>query len=40
MDLFTKLGFKRIGIKKDWVKTVDDYLDEYMFQMINPDEKN
>ena len=39
MDLFTKLGFTQIGIKKDWVKTVDDYLDEYMFQLINPDEK-
>ena len=38
MDLFTKLGFSRIGIKKDWVKTADGYLDEYMFQLINPKE--
>jgi diamine N-acetyltransferase len=38
MDLFTKLGFTRIGIKKDWVKTADGYLDEYMFQLINPKE--
>lgn len=36
MDLFTKHGFKRIGIKKDWVKTKDGYLDEFMFQLINP----
>ncbi len=36
MDLFTKAGFKRIGIKKDWVKTPEGYLDEYMFQLINP----
>lgn len=36
MDLFTKHGFNRIGIKKDWVKTKDGYLDEFMFQLINP----
>lgn len=35
MDLFQKLGFVRIGIKKDWVKIADGYLDEYMFQLIN-----
>jgi diamine N-acetyltransferase len=39
MDLFQKLGFVRIGIKKDWIKTVVGYLDEYMFQLIksNPE---
>ncbi|HOB83427.1 MAG TPA: GNAT family N-acetyltransferase [Bacteroidales bacterium] len=36
IELFTKQGFVQIGIKKDWVKTVDGYLDEYMFQMLNP----
>jgi len=36
MELFQKLGFVRIGIKKDWVKTADGYLDEFMFQLINP----
>lgn len=36
MDLFGKVGFKRIGIKKDWVKTADGFQDEYMFQLINP----
>lgn len=36
IELFTKQGFVQIGIKKDWVKTVDGYLDEYMFQMVNP----
>jgi diamine N-acetyltransferase len=35
IELFTKQGFVQIGIKKDWVKTVDGYLDEYMFQMLN-----
>ncbi|HEX2921375.1 MAG TPA: GNAT family protein [Bacteroidales bacterium] len=36
MDLFQKHGFTRLGIKKDWVKTADGFLDEYMFQLINP----
>jgi diamine N-acetyltransferase len=38
MDLFKKIGFVQSGIKKDWIKTADGYLDEYMFQMINPRE--
>jgi len=36
IELFKKLGFVQIGIKKDWVKTSDGYLDEYMFQLVNP----
>jgi diamine N-acetyltransferase len=36
MDLFTKLGFVRIGIKKEWIKIAGGFLDEYMFQLINP----
>ncbi|HOP58485.1 MAG TPA: GNAT family N-acetyltransferase [Bacteroidales bacterium] len=36
MDLFTRLGFKQTGIKKEWIKISGGYLDEYMFQMINP----
>jgi len=35
MDLFKKQGFEQAGIKKDWVKTSDGYLDEYLFQLIN-----
>ena len=34
MDLFKKMGFVQSGIKKDWIKTTDGYLDEYMFQLI------
>jgi diamine N-acetyltransferase len=34
IDLFKKIGFVQCGIKKDWVKTTDGYLDEYMFQLI------
>jgi diamine N-acetyltransferase len=35
MDLFKKQGFIQTGIKKDWIKTSDGYLDEYLFQLIN-----
>ncbi len=35
IDLFKKLGFIQIGIKKEWINTSDGYLDEYMFQLIN-----
>jgi len=35
MDLFKKQGFVLVGIKKDWIKTSDGYLDEYLFQLIN-----
>ncbi|MCJ7448524.1 MAG: GNAT family N-acetyltransferase [Bacteroidales bacterium] len=35
IDLFKKQGFVQSGIKKDWVKTPDGYLDEHMFQLIN-----
>jgi diamine N-acetyltransferase len=40
IDLFKKLGFIPIGIKKDWVKTGDGYLDEHMFQLINEEVKS
>jgi diamine N-acetyltransferase len=35
IDLFKKQGFVQAGIKKDWIKTSDGYLDEYLFQLIN-----
>ena len=35
MDLFKKQGFVETGIKKDWIKTSDGYLDEYLLQLIN-----
>jgi diamine N-acetyltransferase len=34
MDLFMKLGFIESGIKKEWIKTSDGYLDEHLFQLI------
>jgi diamine N-acetyltransferase len=39
MDLFKKLGFEQAGIKKEWVKTTDGYLDEYFLQLIHPEGK-
>lgn len=35
IELFKKLGFIEVGIKKDWVKTSEGYLDEYMFQLFS-----
>jgi diamine N-acetyltransferase len=35
MELFKKQGFVLTGIKKDWIKAPDGYLDEYLFQLIN-----
>lgn len=36
LELFKKAGFNEIGVKKDWIKTTNGYLDEKMFQLINP----
>lgn len=33
--LFTKFGFEKIGIKKDWILLNGQYLDEAIFQLIN-----
>jgi diamine N-acetyltransferase len=34
-ELFIKQGFVQTGLKKDWIKTSDGYLDEYLYQLIN-----
>lgn len=34
MDLFKKTGFREIGIKKDWINSLNGYLDEHIFQLI------
>jgi len=34
MDLFRKQGFVQSGIKRQWIKTADGYLDEHFFQLI------
>jgi diamine N-acetyltransferase len=33
--LFTKFGFEKIGIKKDWILLDNQYHDEAIFQLIN-----
>jgi len=35
IELFKKQGFIQSGLKKDWIKTSDGYIDEYLFQLIN-----
>lgn len=35
IDLFKKIGFVQCGLKKEWVKTPDGYIDEYIFQLID-----
>jgi diamine N-acetyltransferase len=40
IDLFIKIGFVQSGVKKEWIKTSDGFLDEYMFQLINPKTKS
>jgi diamine N-acetyltransferase len=37
IDLFKKLGFQQSGIKKEWIKTSDGYLDELFFQLVKKD---
>jgi len=34
MSLFEKAGFVNIGVKKDWIKTKEGWLDEHLFQLI------
>lgn len=35
IGLFTKFGFEKIGIKKDWILLDNHYQDEAIFQLIN-----
>lgn len=34
IDLFKKQGFIETGVKKEWIKTSEGYIDEFMFQLI------
>ncbi len=36
LKLFSKFGFKQIGIKKEWIYNNNNYHDEVLFQLINP----
>lgn len=39
LQLFQSVGFEKIGIKKEWIKTLNGWQDEMMFQMVNPNSK-
>jgi diamine N-acetyltransferase len=34
LNLFKKLGFRKVGIKKDWLRTNQKWLDVYLFQLV------
>jgi diamine N-acetyltransferase len=36
LNLFLKHGFIIIGEKKEWIKVPEEYIGEYMLQLINP----
>ncbi len=36
IKLFEQAGFVQCGVKKQWIKTRDGWVDELMFQLINP----
>ena len=38
IDLFKKQGFVQTGIKKEWISTSNGFLDEYLFQLIKPEQ--
>nr|WP_220458666.1 GNAT family protein [Flavobacterium sp. xlx-221] len=40
MQLFSKFGFQLIGIKKQWNKVGFSYVDEALYQLINPFNEN
>lgn len=35
IKLFTNFGFQKIGVKKDWLKTNNQFKSEMMFQLVN-----
>ncbi|SDB84839.1 GNAT family N-acetyltransferase [Williamwhitmania taraxaci] len=36
LQIFQKMGFKIVGIKEQWLKTQNGWMDELMLQMVNP----
>ncbi|NDV44024.1 GNAT family N-acetyltransferase [Flagellimonas sediminis] len=38
IHLFEKMGFERIGVKKEWIRTSSGFKNEIMFQKINSNE--
>ena len=36
LNLFKSKDFSVVGLKREWVRSTTDWLDEYMLQLINP----
>ena len=36
IELFQKAGFEITGIKKNWIRSDSDWLDEYLLQLLRP----
>jgi diamine N-acetyltransferase len=36
LNLFQKAGYEIVGIKKDWIRSGQQWFDEYMLQQFNP----
>lgn len=36
ISLFSKFDFKLVGIKKQWIRSGSNYIDEALYQLINP----
>lgn len=39
LQLFQNIGFEKIGVKKDWLKSLNGWQDEVMLQMVNPNSR-
>lgn len=39
LQLFQNVGFTTIGIKKEWLKSLNGWNDEVMLQMVNPNSR-
>lgn len=35
LNLFKKIGFEQCGLRKEWIRTTDGFIDELEFQLIN-----
>lgn len=35
IKLFEALGYKKVGVKKDWIKTTNGFVDEILYQKLN-----
>lgn len=36
LQLFRKVGFANVGVKREWLKTPSGWVDEVMLQLVNP----